>query len=359
MLPLKRWVLTSQAEMDTIAAAAERTRSYQPDEWSTTTDHDTVAYYGRINVLLLAAEAGGDATLAREQLDRLWSMRYLGTTGNPGLGLDFAFDAFGDGSSNPTSTLYTYTMGMAALTWLDAYRVLGDARWLTYATAMVDTLLDTDDCWGFEEGSGRMSVWYDDQAADKVGSTYVVHNVNALTLAAIRRIERYTSTVAYATKATGMQKMLQETAQVSNGLEAEWQYRYGTGTNNDQVHQEYLVEACLESGIQWAPQAERQAWAAYWLSDGTPNTANSQTMGSSLWGPGEMLGGFALSPLWHGHAHRAATVLAASIDAGGLSSYADPTEPRSNVRYGFGLARFVARCTTDADIFPDARVTVP
>lgn len=360
MTAKKRWVRTSQQVVDDSAAAAQRILTRLGTIWQTETDPDVVGYMARINTLLVAADMGGSETDALAQLDRLQTMQIQGASGKWGFGLDVWFDAHGDGTSNdPATTIYTYTTGMMALTYLDAYRVFGRAVDFERAQACVDVILD--DCWGYTAEAattGRLATYYSNNVAhDQRGDLDVVHNVNALTLAAISRIERYGGP-SYAAVRPGMEKIIRETAR-GDVFSAFWPYYYTGANGNDQVHHEYMVEACAEAGLQHAHWSAFRAWKEWWNSDGSVKTSSGTALGSFQWGPGEMLAGFAMLPQWEAMAGRAAAHIAASVNASGVSSYEKTDEPRSITRYGLGLARFAARCTTDYDIFPDRRVVIP
>jgi|GEM_PF-1987280 len=97
--------------------------------------------------------------------------------GGPGFGLDEAWDAFGDGSTNPAYTAYTWQSGMTALGVAKIARVLDDlghpaaGDTVDYATALVERW---DDLYTAVPDGGYW--WYSTQPADAIA----VHNTSAL-----------------------------------------------------------------------------------------------------------------------------------------------------------------------------------
>lgn len=97
--------------------------------------------------------------------------------GGPAFGLDEAWDAFGDGSTNPAYTAYTWQSGMAALGVAKIARVLDDlghpaaGETLDYATALVERW---DDQFTALPDGGFW--WYSTQPSDAIA----VHNTSAL-----------------------------------------------------------------------------------------------------------------------------------------------------------------------------------
>lgn len=97
--------------------------------------------------------------------------------GGPGFGLDEAWDAFGDGSTNPAYTAYTWQSGMVALGVAKIARVLDESghpaagETLDYATALVERW---DDQFTALPDGGFW--WYSTQPSDAIA----VHNTSAL-----------------------------------------------------------------------------------------------------------------------------------------------------------------------------------
>lgn len=312
-------------------------------------DHDTLAYIARTNAALLNSGHGSSANDVETALDALWAARYTAASGGPGWGLDVTFDAFSDGSTNPADTIYSYTSAMAALAFLDGYAVLDDTTQLDRAKAAMAVLLD--DLWGYSSG-GAMSVWYSDQPADQANATSVVHNVNALTLAALARIDRYDGASFDATKRAGIEAMI--SAQEGYlGVAGQWRYRLGAGNRNDLTHHSYMVLGTVEAGMPEAGAALAYLWSTWFrASNADFDRNNNEVMGSTDWGPGDALTALTMSATYEPQARRLAAKLADSVNGSGVSSYADPGSERSIIRYGLGTAMYAARIDGDGSLFP-------
>lgn len=251
---------------------------------------------------------------ANPVLDQLWQGRQQ----NGGYGLPYAWDAFSDGTTNPQSTLYTYTTATAALSYLDNGRP-------DRARQLVSAIFTR--CWSEEHGC----VWYSDQPADQRSRTQIVPNVNALALVAATRLGYEPS------KQARIRQILARTAK--NGA---WPYRLGAEGLNDLEHHSFMVEGVLTARMTEAPAAVARL-ADFFHSDGSFDSHSEKVMGSERWGPGDGLA--QLVHARHPLAHRVAAVIAASIEPDGVSTFADRDEPRSVVRYGYGLAKYAAAKT--------------
>ncbi len=97
--------------------------------------------------------------------------------GGPGFGLDEAWDAFGDGSTNPAFTAYTWQSGMAALGVAKIARVLDDLGHEDAASvrAYGEALVQRWDAHYTSVTDGGYW-WYSTQASDAIA----VHNTSAL-----------------------------------------------------------------------------------------------------------------------------------------------------------------------------------
>lgn len=312
-------------------------------------DHDSLIYMGRIEAALLASGLGSSPSALEERLDALWEARYTSEGGGPGWGLPYSWDAFRDGTTNPVDTIYTYTTAMAALAFLDGYIAQGRTVYLERAKAAVNTILE--DCWGFEEGMHK-SVWYSDQRQDQVGKDYVVHNVNALTLAALSRITRYEARTYAPEKTAGIEAMLVDHAGYE-GVEGQWQYQIGGPNRNDLVHHAYIALGLVEAGLPEAETALRYMWME-WFDDltGAFDTTNREVMGSTSWGPGDALLPLTAAEDWQSQARLLTEQIVTTVDGDGVPTVADLKQPRSMVRYGLGPALFAARAVGVKGLFP-------
>lgn len=97
--------------------------------------------------------------------------------GGPGFGLDEAWDAFGDGSTNPAFTAYTWQSGMVALGVAKIARVLVDARH-PQAAAVLDFGVGLVERWDehFTEVTDGGYWWYSAEPSDAIAT----HNTSAL-----------------------------------------------------------------------------------------------------------------------------------------------------------------------------------
>lgn len=312
-------------------------------------DHDSLLYLARIDAVLMAAGLGSSEESVRTRLDTLWQARYTSESGGPGWGLPYAWDAFGDGTTNPDDTIYTYTTAMAALAFLDGYVALGDKTQLERAKAAVDTILS--DCWGYV-GGDLMSVWYSNQQPDQLDEPYVVHNVNALTLAAIARIARYDDPSYESEKRNGMEAMLHEHSGFL-GVEGQWKYQIGGRNRNDLVHHAYIALGLVEAGMPEAEAAMQYMWSTWFdTTTGSFDADDREVMGSTAWGPGDALLPLTSDARWHPEAALLTHQLLAEVDESGIPTVADRSQPRSTVRYGLGPALYAASAAGAGDLLP-------
>jgi len=115
--------------------------------------------------------------LALGEIDELQAADDRVLSGGPAFGLPEAWDAFGDGSTNPAYTAYTWQSGMAALGVARIARYLVDAghpqaaEVRAYGVALVDYWTPF---WTANADGGWF--WYSDRASDAIA----VHNTSAL-----------------------------------------------------------------------------------------------------------------------------------------------------------------------------------
>lgn len=207
--------------------------------------------------------------------------------------------------------------------------------------------------WGFTSGSLR-GVWYSNNSNDHVASTdYYVHNVNALTLAAMARIKALTGTSPDATK-QGQIETLLSTDHNAGGTTGAWNYQIsGLSGLNDVEHHCLMVEGVVWDATADAANALSYLWSLFG-SLGTFSTSDTNMMGSTNWGPSEALSALALggstAPIL-AQAQQLGAKIAESINQDGVSSFAS-SDTRSIVRYGLGLARYAARINGNGSLFP-------
>jgi hypothetical protein len=101
-------------------------------------DHDVLGYRARVAAKVAPATVPA-------LLKRLWALRYVADDGRPGFGLGHSWDAFGDGSTDPRKTIYTYTTATAALAFIEGHAATGRRSMLERAVELVETILAR--CW--------------------------------------------------------------------------------------------------------------------------------------------------------------------------------------------------------------------
>ena len=324
------------------AAASERVLAHIERDGSG--ESDVVLLSARTRAHLLSVGYGDESDLSAG----LAKLELAATTlpsGHPGWGLSYAWDAFGDGTVNPPTTVYAYTTASAALAFLDGYLALGDERWLDLAAAACATIVTEMCCWRRDR---YRSVWYSDQPADQQDG-YQVHNVSALALAALTRLDRLRGERRLARERSGMLAYL--LAKQGRGLDAavpglasNWRYMPGGSQANDLVHEAFIVMGLLEAGgrraLRAATASLRGMLDVHFAADGAPREGHF-TRGSNGWGPPAALFVLTGVPDFETAAARIASTLVRSVGDEG-STYAAPDRVRGQAWYALGLARYAA-----------------
>ena len=326
---------------------------------SSSLDHYSYAQIARAKAYLHnAGHPYVSASDVTSTLDTLWAARYTNSgSGHFGFGLSYAYDAFGDATTNPSTTIYTVTTGLAGMAFLEGYLVSGNSTYLTYAEDCATTMLN--DCWGFVSGSD-MGAWYSDQAADQgAGSSYCVYNPNGLLLAILCRLNTINGTSFSATKETGIRALFTDGEQATG-----WWY-YGTsgaGSGANQTgHHTLIVE-----GLAWAamtPLADSLTWL--WSTSGYLYPASgcwaigNPTMEGGLNnGAPVALGTLVLNSSFYSDADMLANLVANNVNSSGVPADALTSSPlpsdqqRSYSDWAFGLARYAAHKLGDGSLLP-------
>lgn len=123
--------------------------------------------------LAMASALHGDAETARACADWLCSNSTSATI--TGWGLNWAWDAFSNGTINPADTIYGITDAIAVDGLYRTYQLTGDRRYLETATI---ALRDYADQYSVQEGTFYFH--YSDQIADQ---GYRVANITAMLMA--------------------------------------------------------------------------------------------------------------------------------------------------------------------------------
>lgn len=307
------------------AAAAARRVLDSPAALEST-DHDVLAYRARTAANLVIARH--PVPELAPILDRLWERRYV-IDGHPGFGLPYTWGAI-NGATNPLDTIYTYTTATAALTFLDAADATRNTEYRQKALLLARTLL--------ARCAGNGVVWYSDQPGDAVK---VVPNVNGLTLALLVRLG----------VEPGMQAGLRARLGSEMAPDGSWPYivdgTNGSNAPSDLEHHSFIVEGVVAARMPEADKAVRYL-ASFFQSDGLFDRHDVNVMGSTAWGPPDGLAALAMAGREQ-LARNVARVLADSVNADGVSSFADQSKPRSVAHYGFGLARYAASAVLGDD----------
>lgn len=131
--------------------------------------------------------------IALGEIDELREADALTTTGGPAFGLDRAWDAFGDGSTNPTRTAYTWQSGMVALgiaKIAHALQLMDHARTAEVRDYGLELVAFWDGYYSSASPGGYW--WYSTRSSD----AKAVHNTSALVAMAAIELEHAGATTA-------------------------------------------------------------------------------------------------------------------------------------------------------------------
>ncbi|MCC7299490.1 MAG: hypothetical protein IT583_00220 [Verrucomicrobia bacterium] len=258
--------------------------------WRDTREADTILLTARAQLHLLTLDRDPKREkLVREQLAYLESIAKINTEQAIGWGKDGVFDTFGKGSPNPTTTVYSYTTAAAALAYLDAYVVLQDRAYLHIAEKAAHALLVNVGLW---KKDGYLSVWYSDQEADH-RDAFQCHNVSALALAALARLDRYNGNDKYAKEIKGLLQCILDDQGLGYNIQKagspfNWRYCRLNDSTNDLLHEAFILEGLLEVGTWEASVAALKSFTGMWFVncniDATPRFDLPSAQGSLGWG---------------------------------------------------------------------------
>jgi hypothetical protein len=141
------------------------------------------------------------ARIALDEIDELRADDDRVTSGGPAFGLDEAWDAFGDGSTNPAFTAYTWQSGMVALgaAHLARYFARAGERHadlaprITELRAFAESLVEYWHAFYTRPSAGLGFYWYSDRSAD----AKAVHNTSALVAMASQALAESGSSPAF------------------------------------------------------------------------------------------------------------------------------------------------------------------
>jgi hypothetical protein len=330
--------------------------------WPSSSEADVVLLAARTSAHLATLGEGGFEIPLRAQLMRLRELARLAPSGGRGWGLSFEFDTFSDGQSNPASAIYSYTTAAAALAFLDGYAVTGSNEYLQTARAVATTLLSDLGWWVDGELAG---IWYSDQPNDQ-RADYLVHNVCALGLAVLSRLDRALETTRFARERADLTSMLLASRRGESEADrkrwGDWPYRAGADRDNDLIHEIFILEGLLEHGSAeaWmvAVDSLRRLYESHFTSEGKPNEG-PMTLGSQGWGPGAGLFGFASTPETLELADRVGPSLSRRVGPSGDVVGTTRDVDRGRAWYALGLARWAAAKAGTTRLLPAAEIRTP
>jgi hypothetical protein len=231
---------------------------------------------------LVAVAQMGDEERTVRAADQLLDTMHKQSVNFPGWGLGYAYDAFGDGTTNDAGTVYGITNAIVVRGLFDAFDLTGDVKYKNAALQALNYYYDRS----FVESSttNRGLFWYSNQNHD---FTYGVMNVIAMLMGQYARAYDYTGNLDYKNAATRSARYLLYHKK-SNANGDYWDYKYGDGAYsgvNDPVHAAFIVQGFID-------------YKKYLTSIYNPTPAinyiehQSTTMTSGLerlWGVGQMI----------------------------------------------------------------------
>ncbi|MGB5954962.1 hypothetical protein [Pseudomonas sp.] len=153
-----------------------------------------------------------------------------------GWGLPFAWDAFGDKSVNPITTVYGVTVAMAVRGLFDVYDQTGDE---SYRDAAVQALNDYLPYFHETEDGGYFG--YSDQPTDQKE----VYNISSVLMGQYARAYHYTQDNRFLDVAQKAKSQLDESRRTV-GDDVYWTYTSTITRPNDSVHAAFTVQGYLD-----------------------------------------------------------------------------------------------------------------
>ncbi len=227
------------------------------------------AEHMEIYALILSAESrrwaamhSADARVRlRACLQRLLEARDLDGDGKPGWGLPFAWDAFGDGSTNPVDHPYTISTAQVLEGFVDALEMAPDTITLEERGVIESVIAEVLKRWSAEVWTAtadRGWYWYSPASVD----SYNVVNISAMMLSVILRCLEYDWTQLLINKIDLSKKASMIAATIVSEMELRsglpfWRYvptpnALRQDEPNDMVHHIYILwgmERYRDSGI--------------------------------------------------------------------------------------------------------------
>ena len=156
-----------------------------------------------------------------------------------GWGIDFAWDAFSDGSVNPKNTIYGITVAISVKALLDAY----------VKTKKPNLLENAIDALGYysqfsTETEDGICFWYSDQRSDDI----CVYNVSSMLMGQYARAGAISNNIVFKSLATKAFRRLIANIKVENAYSSlpYWPYSNENPQPNDLVHAVYTIQGIIE-----------------------------------------------------------------------------------------------------------------
>jgi len=225
------WVLLRPL---TPAQLVMRTLNPQPGKGLNASDVKT---YGQSMAYALYASSAarmGEMNKAVSAAD--WLLAHTSSPSEAGWGLPVAWDAFGDGSVNPSSTVYGITVAIVVDALFDVFDATQDRKYLRAA----ERALDEYEQFSQNTDKGRF-FWYSDQPTDAIETS----NVSAMLMGQYARAAHYFHDERFSKIAREAHSNLIANRRVVNGS---WYWTYSAKTNlpNDLVHHALIVKGLID-----------------------------------------------------------------------------------------------------------------
>ncbi|GLO52452.1 hypothetical protein PPUN110474_38530 [Pseudomonas putida] len=165
-----------------------------------------------------------------------WLVQNPSSKEKMGWGLPFAWDAFGDKSVNPITTVYGVTVAIAARGLFDVYDQTGEE---SYRDAAVQALNDYLPYFHETEDGGYFG--YSDQPSDQKE----VYNISSILMGQYARAYYYTQDNRFLDVAQKAKSQLDESRRTV-GDDVYWTYTSAITRPNDSVHAAFTVQGYLD-----------------------------------------------------------------------------------------------------------------
>lgn len=274
-----------------------------------------------------------------------WLLANPATKNSMGWGLPFAWDAFGDGTINPSTTVYGVTTALAVRGLLDVYAATKNPAYLRAAAnalvAYKPYFHETDDGGFFG---------YSDQPQDQVDT----HNISAILMGQYARAATLVPNMGFREIAQKAKKHLDK-KRLTHNTTHYWPYSARSERINDLVHATYIVQGYLDYARHLEPDLDVSRELDYLSSFFSGNVLMEFPTHATLpeqlkarparaWGVGMLL--YTLSDAGRIElAHKVVEALPAyqaEFSVFGATPGSKTFVPRHQAHIAFGLARYEA-----------------